>query len=324
MVELAGMFENHPRTALLAQHLPDRPAEGAHALQPVVVADGVLPVRQHSPVVELAAVDATLRAQLHAVVDLVFAGDDGDRNGARRLGDLDRHRAEPAGAAPNQHRVAAPHLVLGPAVQHSPGGGGDQHVGSRLLPGHVLRLGHALVRLHPGELSETAVVGLVAPNAERGRVHRIVAGDHPGILRIPGGAVDHDLIADFHVLDVLADLVDDARGIRAADVEVFLLARLLPGLDDIDRDAEGGPDVVVIDARRHDVDQHLVVLDRGDVDDLLLERRRRLTEPTLADQPRVHLRRHLAERRLFPDRVQLFRHGGHHRRPSTSFGRFLV
>ena len=37
---------------------------------------------------------------------------------------------------------------------------------------------------------------------------------------------------------------------------------------------ERGPDVVVVDAGRHDVDQHLVVADRRDVDDLLLERRR--------------------------------------------------
>ena len=39
------------------------------------------------------AVDATLGAQLHAVVKLVFARDHGNRGRARRLDDLDGHRA---------------------------------------------------------------------------------------------------------------------------------------------------------------------------------------------------------------------------------------
>ena len=121
---LAGMLENHRRATLLAENLPDRRAECAHALQPIVVTDRVFPVRQHAPMIEFAAIYAALRAQLGAVVDLVVAGDDRDRNAVGRLGDLNGHRTEPARAAPDQHRITRPHVVLGPAMQHAPGGGG--------------------------------------------------------------------------------------------------------------------------------------------------------------------------------------------------------
>jgi hypothetical protein len=50
-----------------------------------------------------------------------------------------------------------------------------------------------------------------------------------------------------------------------------------------------GPDVVVVDAGRHDVDEHFVVGDAGDVDDFLLEGLHRRAEPLRADQPGVHL-----------------------------------
>src|SRR3712207_8301588 len=44
--------------------------------------------------------------------------------------------------------------VRRPALEHAVGGGGDEHVRARRLPGEVLRLGQALVRLHLGELGE--------------------------------------------------------------------------------------------------------------------------------------------------------------------------
>jgi hypothetical protein len=171
-------------------------------------------------VVEVVAVDAAFGAELHAVVELVFAGDHGDRGGARGLDDLDRHRAEPARAAPDQGDVAFLDGVLAPAVQHPPGGGADQGVGRGFLPGHVLGLGHALLGLDLGELGEAAPVGLVAPDPEGGRVHRVAAAlDPDGAVRLPLAAVHDDLVADLDVGDVLADLVDDAGGVAAADVE---------------------------------------------------------------------------------------------------------
>jgi hypothetical protein len=93
----------------------------------------------------------------------------------------------------------------------------------------------------------------------------------------------------------LPDLVDDPGGVAAADMEVLLFAPFLAGLDDIDRDAKAGPYVVVVDACGHHVDEHVVVAELGDIHHFLLESRRRLTEALLSDQPRVHLRRNLAE-----------------------------
>ncbi len=230
------------------------------------------------------------------------------------LHDLDGHGAETAGAAPDQHRIVRLHLVFGPAVQHAIRGRADQDVGRGLFPVHVLGLRHALVRLDLGELGEAAVVGLVSPDPERRRVHRVVAGLDPRAVAAPHAAVDDDLVADLHVGDVLADLVDDARGIAAADVEILRLAGLVARLDDVDRDAERGPDVIVVDAGRHDVDEALVVRDVGDLDHFLLERLHGLTEPLPADQPGVHLLWNFTERRLLADLVDFFAHAS----PSAS------
>ena len=81
-------------------------------------------------------------------------------------------------------------------------------------------LRHALVRLHLRELREAAPVGLVAPDAGTRGEHRIVARHHLRVVGVPQAAVDDDLVADLDVRDVLADGVDDAGGVAAADVEV--------------------------------------------------------------------------------------------------------
>ena len=47
----------------------------------------------------------------------------------------------------------------------------------------------------------------------------------------------HHFIADLDVGDPLADLVDDAGGVAAADVEIFLFTGFVTGTDDIDRNA---------------------------------------------------------------------------------------
>ena len=116
--------------------------------------------------------------------------------------------------------------------------------------------------------------------------------------------MDHHLVADLEVGDILADLVDNAAGVAAADVKILRLASLVAGRDDIDRHAQPGPDVVVVDARRHDVDQRLVVSRFGHVDHLHLPGLGRLAEAIGAHRPGVHLRRHIAQRRLLADRVE--------------------
>src|SRR3546814_15998327 len=54
---LAGMHEDDARVAALAEHVPQRLAEGARALRPLGELRLVGPVRQHAPVVEVSAVD---------------------------------------------------------------------------------------------------------------------------------------------------------------------------------------------------------------------------------------------------------------------------
>ena len=126
-------------------------------------------------------------------------------------------------------------------------------------------------------------------------------------------AMDDHLVADLDVGDVLADGVDDARGVAAADVEVFLLTGLVARLDDVDRDAEGGPDIVVVDPGGHDVDQGFVVGDLGNRDHLLLEADHGFAEPFRTDQPGVHVCRDDAERRRLAHRVEIPGPSIHHR-----------
>jgi hypothetical protein len=221
----AGMLEDDVRRPLLAQHLPDLRAEGAHALQPLGIAGVVLPVRQHSPVIEVIAVDAAFGAQLHAVVELVLARDHGDRCGADRLGDLDRHRTETARPAPDQHDIALLDRAGTPAMQHPPGGGRDQRIRRRLFPGHVLGLGHALLGLYPGELGKTAIIGFVTPDLEGRRVHRIAAFLDPLAIAAVLTAMHHHFVTDLDVGDILADLRRRCRTHRCRQYESLRVHR---------------------------------------------------------------------------------------------------
>ena len=182
-------------------------------------------------------------------------------------------------------------------MEHPPGRSGDQRIGRRFFPVHVLWLRHALVALDLGELGETTVIGFVTPNLERGRVHRIAAVLDPLAITVPLAAVHYHFVAHFDVGHVLADRVDDAGRVAAADVEVFRLAALVTGSDDIDRKAEARPDVVVVDSRRHHVHQHFVVGDGRGIHHFLLKRLRRLAETVRADQPGVHFLRNFAQGR---------------------------
>src|ERR1700730_17833229 len=82
-------------------------------------------------------------------------------------------------------------------------------------------------------------------------------------------------------------------------------AQLLPLGDDVEWLAERGPDIVVVDARGHDVDQHLVGADRGRRDHLTLPGIARLAEPILPDEVRVHPRRNFPDRRSVSQIVEL-------------------
>ena len=152
------------------------------------------------------------------------------------------------------------------AEQHPIGGGQRQRVGGALLPGQVLRPLHQLAVLHPAELGERAVGRLVAPDALRGREHRIAAVAFL-VVAVVLVAVDDDLVADLPALDLGPDRPDDARGVRAGDV-----VGILVHVERRDRFAERRPDAVVVDARRHHEDEHVVAVERPGRHDLDLHR----------------------------------------------------
>ena len=106
---------------------------------------------------------------------------------------------------------------------------------------------------------------------------------------VPGAAVDDHFVAHLDVGDILAGLVHDTRGVTATDVKVFLLSLLVAGLDDVDGNAQGGPYVVVVDPRGHDINQDLIVCAFRYIDHFLLERLGRFAESLFANQPGVHL-----------------------------------
>src|ERR1700730_7838790 len=161
------------------------------------------------------------------------------------------------------------------------------------------------MRLGAGELAVAAVVGLVTPDPRALGEHGVLAGEHPGVIGPPPPAVNDDLVADLDVLHVLARGPHDTRAVAAARVEVLGLAQPLALGDDVEGLAESGPDIVVVDAGGHHVDQHLVGPDSRRGNDLPLPRIPRLTETVLPDEVRVHPRRHFAERRLLADVVEI-------------------
>jgi hypothetical protein len=101
------------------------------------------------------------------------------------------------------------------AEQHPVGGGQRQRVAGAFFPGQVLGPRHQLLRLHAGELGERAVRRLVAPDPLGGREHRVAAVALL-VVAVVLVAVDHDLVADLPVLDLVAHGPDDPGGIRAA------------------------------------------------------------------------------------------------------------
>ena len=217
---------------------------------------GVLDLRHLAPALEVLAVDDAVGAEVHHVVALRIVGDHADRIGAGRRGKLHAEHAEPAGAAPHQHVVAGLERVRRMAEQHAIGGGERERVAGRLFPRQMLGLVHQLARLHAAELRERAVRRLVAPDALRRRQQRIAA-IAVLVVAVVLIAVDDDLVADLPAPHLGADRPDHAGGVGARDVE-----RILVAVERRDRTAEPGPDAVVVDARGHHIDQHLVLADR--------------------------------------------------------------
>src|SRR4029450_3549961 len=293
----ARVLEHELRAHALAESVPDRLAERPRALGPFAVGLRVLGARHGTPVRELTPVDDRRRAVLLAKLALGVVGDDRDRAPADGARDLERHAAEPAGGAPHQDDVAGLDDMGRPAHEHAVRGGGAEQVASRLFPGEPLRLGHALVSLAARELAEASVVGLVAPDARALGEHWILARAHPGIVGTPPAAVHDHLVADLDVLHVLPECPHDAGAVAAAGVEVLGLAGARALRDHVERGAQRGPDVVVVDARGHNVDQHLVRAERGRGNDLAPPGVTRLAEAILPDKVRVHTPGDLAQRR---------------------------
>ena len=83
--------------------------------------------------------------------------------------------------------------------------------------------GQQLARLHAGELGKGSVRSFIAPDALRGREHRIAAIAFL-IIAIILVAVDDDLIADRPAFHFGADGIDDAGRIGARDMIGILVA----------------------------------------------------------------------------------------------------
>ena len=177
------------------------------------------------------------------------------------------------------------------AEEHAVGGGQRQRVAGRFLPSQVLGADHQLLRLDARELGERPVGRLIAPDPLARGIHRIAAVALL-IVAIVLVAVDHDLVADFPVLHLVAHGPDDARRVRPRDV-----IRLVMPVEGRDRHAEPGPDAVIVHASGHHEDQNLVAVNLGHIDNFFQHRCCRLSMALAADRPGMHLLRHKPHRR---------------------------
>src|SRR6266566_4314986 len=294
---LAQMLEDDPWAHALARAVPDRLAERPGALRPFAVGLGLGGVRHRAPVRELAAVDHRRGAVLLTEFLLCVVGDHCHRAPAEGTRDLERHATEPARRAPYEDDIPRLDDVGWPAHEHPVRVRGAEQEAPGFFPGEAPGLGNALMGLAARELAEASVVGLVAPDACALGEHRVLARPDPWIVGAPPSAVHDDLVADLDVLHVASDGPDDSRAVAAPGVEVLRLARALALADHVERGAERGPDVVVVDARGHHVDQHLVRAGRRGGDDLATPGVAGLAEAVLADEIRVHPLGDFAERR---------------------------
>jgi hypothetical protein len=105
----------------------------------------------------------------------------------------------------------------------------------------------------------------------------------------------HDLVANLDVVNLGPDRPDNPRSIRPTGMEIFRLALLLTVGDDIDRVSQRRPDIVVVDAACHDIDQHIFGADLRRWQDLTLPGILRRAETVLAHGKGVHVLRHDAQ-----------------------------
>src|SRR5581483_4735076 len=299
-----GEFEDDPWAAPFTDYIPDGLAERPRLRDPCRERSIILPVGKHLPVLEILAVDAALGAELLAELDFAIVADDADRDAALRLHDLNRHRTESARCAPDEHDVAFADGVRRPSHQHPVCGGTDERGSGGFLPGQMLRLGHALMRLDLGELREASPVGLVAPDLERGVVHGVVAVAHGRTIPVPYAAVDHHPVSDLDVGDILADGINDSGGVASSDMKIgIVVAGFLARRYDVDRRAESGPYVVVVDSGGHHENQNLVRFQFGHGDLLDFECAFGVPEAVSANQLTIHVPGHMTDRRYLADFV---------------------
>ena len=137
--------------------------------------------------------------ELARQVELLVAGGDRDRPRVEQFGDLDRHHAQSAARAPDQHEVAGLHVR--PRHQHPPHRDQHQRHRGRLLPGEVFGFGDHVDRRHLAILAMRAVerAGLKAPDLEVMAEELFAAG---AVVAMAAGdaAVDHHLVAERDVV----------------------------------------------------------------------------------------------------------------------------
>ena len=269
---------------------------------------------------EVLPIDVPDGAELLGVRALLVAAHDGDGAAAGVRDELHGERAEPAARPPDEHDVAGLHGVRGPSEEHAVGGGAGERRRGGLLPGEEVGLRQALVRLHLAELRERAPARVVAPHAEAAREPGVLAGHDPRIVEIPLTRVHDDPVADLHVRHLVAHGVDDARRVGAHDVEVRRLAPPGLRLRDVDGHASGRPHVVEVHPAGHDHHEGVVRPELGHVDHLALDRRLGLAVSIGTHELRMHLRRHLPDRRDLAELVQVLGHVPHPPPTSASSG----
>ena len=171
--------------------------------------------------------------------------------------------------------------------------------------------------LHFRELREAPPVRFVAPDSVGGGYDRVSTGFDERLVHVPHPAVEYDVLADMDVGDALANGPDDSRRVTATDVEIGWIAVELLHLHHVERHAKRGPDVVVVDARGHDVDEHLIGRELRNVYDFHLKGFHRRAEPRRANQAGMHVARHVAQGRRLADLVEVLADRGAHRIPES-------
>ena len=189
------------------------------------------------------------------------------------------------------------------AEQHAIGGCQSEGIAGRFFPSEMFGARHQLARLHTAKLRERSVGRLITPDALAGGKHRIAAIALL-VVAVILIAVNDDLVADFPAFHLAAHRPDNARGVRSGDmIGIFM------GIEHRNRFAQGSPDPVVIDARRHHQNQHLVIPDGPCRQDFQQHRLFGRAVALFADRPCPHLVRHMSQRRNLANVIEVFHRG---------------